>query len=112
MAGGVRAAGQPRGALVHVHADGALGREPVLAEALALHALGVVGAVEVGLAEDVDVDLLARDGRVRLGLVALRAHAVVARYGVLAERVAAAGPVQGHAFVDVCDTGRKRGKRQ
>lgn len=101
VARGTRAAGVAGGALVHVHAHGALGREAVLAEALALHALGVVGAVEVGLAEDVDVDLLARHRRVGLGLVALRAHAVVARRRVLAQRVAAAGPVQRHALVDV-----------
>lgn len=101
------AAGVAGGALVYVHAHGALRREALLAEALPVHALGVVGAVEVGLAKDVHVDLFAGHGGVRLGLVALRADAVVARHCVLANGIPTARLVQCHTFVDVCNVTRQ-----
>lgn len=88
-------------ALVDVGTRCTLCQETVLTETLTVHAFGVVDAVEVGFAEDVDVDLFASHLRVRLGVVALRAEAVVAGHGVLADRVSSARLVVSDALVDI-----------
>jgi len=101
LAAGVRSAGVG-GALVDVHADGALGHEALATEALALDALGVVDAVEVGLAQDVDVHLFAGDVGTGLGRVALGAQTVVAGGSVFAHGVRAARPIVNLALIDIC----------
>lgn len=72
-----------------------------MTEALTFDALGVVRAIEIALTQDVHVHLLAGYLGVWLGCVALRALAVVARVGVLADRARWTSLFQGHAFVDV-----------
>lgn len=90
-----------RPALVDVHTAGANRLESVQAEALILYALGVVGAVEVGAAQNVHVDLFAGHFRIGFAVVALRALAIVARHGVLADRVLSTRLVQRGALIDV-----------
>lgn len=86
---------------VDIDAARSLRFESVLTEALSFDTFRVVGTVKVALAEHVDVRLLASDLRIRLTGVTLRAQTVVARVGVLADRVVSARLVERRTLVDV-----------
>lgn len=110
----VVAAGATGGALVHVHAGGALGGEapPARAHALGGDALGVVGTIEVRVAAGADLRGLARKAAV--ALVACGAGAVVAGRLVDADGAdAAAVQAPGGALVHVhaaCAAARRAGE--
>lgn len=73
---------------VKAHAAGRL--KALLAEALAFDALGIVGAIEVTVTQNIYVSLLAGDLCVGLGTISLRTNAVVAGRGVLTNCIIAA----------------------
>lgn len=74
----------------------------ILTEALAFDALGIVRAIEIALAQNVDVHLFARNFRIRFGRIALRASAIVAGLGVLAYRTRRTRLLQRRTLIDVC----------
>lgn len=90
-----------RSAFVDVHANRSLRLEAVLAEALSLDAFGIVRAIEIALAQNVDVDLFASDLRIRFGCIALRTAAIVAGLRVLAYRTRRTRLLQRRTLVDV-----------
>lgn len=90
-------------AFIDVRARGSLSNESRLAKTLTFDAFGVVGAIVIRLAEYVHVYLFASNLRRRFGRISLRAYAIVARFGVFANRVCSARLVRHLAFVDILE---------
>lgn len=90
-----------RMALINVHTHRARSLEALLTEALTFDAFSVVRAVEVAVAQDVDIGLFAGDFRIGLGSITLRADTVITRRGVLADCIIAARFLQGSALIDI-----------
>lgn len=88
-------------ALVDIHADRSRCLESLLAEALAFDALGVVRAVEVAVAQNVDVGLFAGDFGVGLGAISLGTNAIVTGRRILTDCVVPARFLHRRALVDV-----------
>lgn len=73
----------------------------VRTEALTFDTFSVVRAIEITLAQNVDVDLFASDFRVRFRRIALWAAAIVAWLSILAYRARRTGLFQRHTFIDI-----------
>lgn len=90
---------------VKAHASGSF--KTFLAETLTFDALGIVGAIKVTVTQNIYISLLAGDLCVGLGSISLRANAVVAGRGVLANCVIAAWLLQSGTLVNVHATSER-----
>lgn len=88
-------------ALVDIHADRSRRFESLLAETLAFDTLGVVCAVEVAVAQNINVSLLASNLGIGLGSVSLGTNAIVAGRRILTDCVVAARFLHRRTLVDV-----------
>lgn len=96
-----------RATLIDVHTAGSDGLESVQAEALILNTFRIVGAIEIGAAQDIDIGGFASILGIWFSLVALRTLAAVAWHGILTDRVLSAWFIHGGAFIDIDTTAER-----
>lgn len=96
-----------RATLIDVHTARSDGLESVQAEALILNTFRIVGAIEIGATQDIDIGGFASILGIWFSLVALRTLAAVAWHGILTDRVLSAWFIHGGAFIDIDTTAER-----
>lgn len=96
-----------RATLIDVHTARADGLESIEAEALILNTFRIVGAIEVGAAQDVHIRGLTTILGIGFAFVSLGTLAAVAGHGILTDRVFAAWFIQCGAFINIDTTAER-----
>lgn len=90
-----------RSTLIDVNANRSLRFKAILTEALTFDAFGIIRAIEIALAQNVDIDLFACNFRIRFCRIALRTSAIVAGLSILAYRTRRTRLLQCRTLINV-----------